>query len=86
MRWKEETAAYRWRLCFRGRRGFDAEVGNDLGRPATSALSAACLLRFFLSGLRCASAQPLQHSPHRPLPPRLPSFLLVIVWGSVLFG
>lgn len=54
MRWEEEVAAalaaagYRQRLSFRGRRGFAAEVGNGLGRPAVSALSAACPLRFFL--------------------------------------
>lgn len=35
------------RLSFRGRHGFDAEVGNGLGRPAASALSVTCLLRFF---------------------------------------
>lgn len=54
------VAAYRWRLSFRGRRGCYAEVGNGLGRPAASALSAACLLRVFLSRLHSAPAQPLQ--------------------------
>lgn len=34
------------RLSFRGRHGFDAEVGNGLGRPAASPLSVTCLLRF----------------------------------------
>lgn len=45
------------RLSFRGRHGFDAEVGNGLGRPAASALSVTCLLRFFPgSAALCACA------------------------------
>lgn len=79
MRWKVEVAAalavagYRWRLSFRGRRGCYAEVGNGLGRPAASALSAACLLRVPVAFCACATLA-------------APRLLLVGVWGSVFFG
>lgn len=45
-------------LGFRGSSGFGAEVRNGPGRPTTSAISAACQLRLFPPGLRCAPAQP----------------------------
>ena len=56
------TAVYWRRLGFRGSSGFGAEVRNGLGRPTASDVSAACPLRLFPPGLRCAPAQP-------PMPP-----------------
>lgn len=54
------TAGGYWRIVFRGSSGFSAEVGNGLGRPAASDISAACPLWLFPPGLRCAPAQPPQ--------------------------
>lgn len=52
------TAVYWRRVGFRGSNGFGAEVRNGLGRPTASDISAACPLRLFPPGLRCAPAQP----------------------------
>lgn len=52
-------AALYWRTVgFRGNSSFGGEVRNGLGRPTTSGISAACPLRLFPPGLRCAPAQP----------------------------